>query len=87
MSRFQFSLSSVLLAFAFAAAACSVFPMAIESLNRSRGYMGPALLTLAGSLSGAAAGALFGKATWLALAGALLAVAFMAAVVFFIGVC
>jgi hypothetical protein len=85
--RFQFSLPSAFLAFVFAGAARAVFPLALRWLDRSRSLTGPALLTLAASFAGAAVGALFGKAGWLALAGAVAAVLLMAAVVFFVGVC
>lgn len=84
---FQFSVPQLFLAFVFAGAACTLFPVALDSLNTSRSLLGPALFTLAASSAGAAVGTFFCRVGCLALVGAAVAVLFMAAIVLFVGVC
>ncbi|HEX5447210.1 MAG TPA: hypothetical protein VFW87_25570 [Pirellulales bacterium] len=85
--RFQFSLPQMLLAILFAAMACGLFPAALDMLATTRSLAGPALLVAASPFAGAAVGAIFGRLGCLALLGAALAVAFMAAIVFIFGTC
>ena len=87
LRRSQFRTSQIFLTIVYMGAACTLFPMAFASLNKSRSMLGPALLTLAAASAGATIGALFRKAGYAALIGAAVAVLFMAAVVFFLGIC
>lgn len=85
--RFQFSLRQMLLAILFAAVSCGLFPMALDLLTRTRSVAGPVLLIVASAFAGAAAGAFFSRAGTMAIIGAALAVAFMAATVVIFGTC
>ena len=84
---FQFSLRQILLTILFAAISCGLSPVALNMLARTRSLAGPALFLAASSSAGAAVGAIFGRPGRLALLGAAVAVAFMAAIVFIYGIC
>lgn len=64
-----------------------MFPLAFNWLNTSRSLTGPVLFALASSSVVAAIGTLAGKAVAGGILGFVLAVAFMAAIVLFVGMC